>query len=328
MVWCRFLNMFCFVCGHYIKNRPKPEKSNFSEVFKDGYMQYYGPIALDVFDREWTPNSACKNCYNRMNDWLEKRRDRMPFGTPMGWTEDPNGHNSSSCYGCVNNKHFAGMNKRTLRKAKYQSTDYASLPHEHTEGNPPPKPPSPDRVTGLSFSSTSTAKTDENDPIFDPYEPFEFDDGPEVLTQIDMDYLVAILGLSQRSSEFLATFLKRRKLTNKVNATAYRNRQASFQIFFAQDPKNSFTFCTDIAGLATAMGINYIAEEWRLFIDGSVNSLKFVLLHISNKKPAIPLAYSTKLKESYENLSEIMKAIKYADNLWKICGDLKVINIL
>lgn len=97
MVWCALLNMFCYVCGHYIKNRHSTQKSNFSEVFKDGCMQYYGRDRMNNFDYEWTPNSACKNCYNRMNDWLEKRRGSMPFGTPVVWKEDPNGHNSSEC---------------------------------------------------------------------------------------------------------------------------------------------------------------------------------------------------------------------------------------
>lgn len=76
------------------------------------------------------------------------------------------------------------------------------------------------------------------------------------------------------------------------------------------------------------MGMEYVTKDWRLFIDGSVTSLKAVLLHVSNKKPAIPLAYSTKLKESWTTLDQILKAIKYKDHKWKICCDLKVVNML
>lgn len=73
------------------------------------------------------------------------------------------------------------------------------------------------------------------------------------------------------------------------------------------------------------MGMEYIAEDWRLFIDGSVNSLK---AHITNKKPAVPVAYSTQLKESWNTLYDILQAIKYEDHKWKICSDLKVVNML
>lgn len=76
------------------------------------------------------------------------------------------------------------------------------------------------------------------------------------------------------------------------------------------------------------MGMSYKAEEWRLFMDGSVSSLKAVLLHVSNKKPAIPVAYSTILNENWDTLEKILDAITYESNKWNICCDLKVVNIL
>lgn len=322
MVWCALLNFFCYACGHYIPKRSCPEKSNISEAFKDGYLKYYTDH-IDFFDHPWTPNAVCKNCSNRMGDWIDGKRKGMPYGTPVVWMEDPNGHDSSQCYACINNKHISGRPKKNLASVEYKATNYASLPLPHSEANPVPRPPTPDRTSGISFESTST-KTDLSDL---DYEPFEHSDGPELLTQAAMDYLVAILGLSQRTAEFLATFLKRRRLTLNVNASAYRHRQANFETFFAQNDKKTFTYCTNIPGLAKAMGMNYVAKEWRLFVDGSVNSLKAVLLHISNKKPAIPVAYSTVLKESWENLIDITTAIKYKENLWKICGDMKIINM-
>ena len=76
------------------------------------------------------------------------------------------------------------------------------------------------------------------------------------------------------------------------------------------------------------MGMNNIASEWRLFIDGSVSSLKAVLLHGSNRKSPISLAMGINIKEIYKTLKDIMEKIKYYENKWKICCDLKVINIL
>lgn len=74
--------------------------------------------------------------------------------------------------------------------------------------------------------------------------------------------------------------------------------------------------------------MDYIAGDWRLFIDGSVSSLKAVLLHKTNKKPSIPLGFSTTMKETYETLGEILDKIKYNVHKWKICCDLKVVNII
>lgn len=74
--------------------------------------------------------------------------------------------------------------------------------------------------------------------------------------------------------------------------------------------------------------MQYVAGDWRLFIDGSVSSLKVVLLHKTNKKPSIPLALGTNMHETYETLKDILEKIKYNEHKWKICCDLKVVNIL
>jgi hypothetical protein len=50
-----------------------------------------------------------------------------------------------------------------------------------------------------------------------------------------------------------------------------------------------------------AMSVGYgrtSAEEWRLFIDSSLVSLKAVLIHNGNKYPSIPLAHAVHMKDS------------------------------
>lgn len=59
-------------------------------------------------------------------------------------------------------------------------------------------------------------------------------------------------------------------------------------------------FCRDIDGLMTQLGFEHKPDEWRLFIDGSTESLKAILLHNGNEKPSIPLAHLVDLKESYD----------------------------
>jgi hypothetical protein len=48
--------------------------------------------------------------------------------------------------------------------------------------------------------------------------------------------------------------------------------------------------------------IEYEVNEWQLFIDSSIRSLKAVLLHNGNNYTSLPVGHSVHLKESYENL--------------------------
>lgn len=78
----------------------------------------------------------------------------------------------------------------------------------------------------------------------------------------------------------------------------------------------------------SALGFVHRTEEWRLFIDGSKESLKAVLLHNGNEKPAIPVAHSVSMKESRDSMKLFLDAINYEEYKWEICADLKVIAIL
>ena len=71
-----------------------------------------------------------------------------------------------------------------------------------------------------------------------------------------------------------------------------------------------------------------MSEDWWLFIDGSVNSLKAVILHKTNLYSPLPIAYSREEKENYDTLSKLLHLIKYNSYQWKICSDLKVVGIL
>lgn len=72
----------------------------------------------------------------------------------------------------------------------------------------------------------------------------------------------------------------------------------------------------------------YKPEEWRLFIDFSIRSLKAILLHNTNVLAPVPITHSTVLKESYENVKIVLKKIKYSEHQWRICGDLNIIGIV
>ena len=86
--------------------------------------------------------------------------------------------------------------------------------------------------------------------------------------------------------------------------------------------------CTDIPGVMSSLKIEYVPEEWRLFIDSSKRSLKAVLLHNGNKYASVPVGHSVHLKECYKNLDLVLNKLFYSEHKWTICGDLKIISML
>ena len=66
-------------------------------------------------------------------------------------------------------------------------------------------------------------------------------------------------------------------------------------------------------------------NDWRLFIDSSLRSLKAVLLHNTNQCPSIPLAHSVVMKENYQNVKALLDALNYE---WDVIGDFKMVAFL
>ena len=83
-------------------------------------------------------------------------------------------------------------------------------------------------------------------------------------------------------------------------------------------------FCYDVDGLMNALGIKREPQEWRLFKDSWKLSLKTVLLHNRNQHPSIPVGHAVHMKETYENLKQLLNKLEYNKCGWHICGDLKV----
>ena len=80
--------------------------------------------------------------------------------------------------------------------------------------------------------------------------------------------------------------------------------------------------------LCKNFGYSHRPEEWRLFIDSSKLSLKAVLLHNKNILPSFPVGYAAHMKETYENMKNLLQCINYKQYRWQLCGDFKVIAIL
>ena len=82
-----------------------------------------------------------------------------------------------------------------------------------------------------------------------------------------------------------------------------------------------------------SVGGKYDPKDWRLFIDSSSKTGLCACL-IYNKKdkfdkrPIVPLLFSTSLTESYDDLEKVLTFIGYEKHQWRIVSDLKILNCL
>ena len=72
----------------------------------------------------------------------------------------------------------------------------------------------------------------------------------------------------------------------------------------------------------------YNKAKWWLFIDASKDSIKVVLIHNGNTLSCLPIAYSTTMKKSYENLKAFLTSIQYDDHNQHICAYFNVVVML
>jgi len=115
-------------------------------------------------------------------------------------------------------------------------------------------------------------------------------------------------------------------LDEGMKITLYRYRQKNLEEFFTME--GALVACKDVDGLFTALNKSHCSDEWRLFIDSSKFNLNAVLLHNGNVLPSIPIAHAFGIKESDDNMKQLLQYIKYDTYKWNICADLKVIAIL
>lgn len=313
-------DVFCYICGEYsMKKNRKP----ISDFVRKAYLSYFG-IYLKNQDKCWVPHFVCKTCVEHLRQWTNGKRKSLKFGVPMIWKEQKN-HNED-CYFCLVN--IIGINSNNRHKWKYPDLDSARRPLQHSDEIPIPT------LTSLSMLPEDDMETRTSDELHSNKcegrnSDFEEDSAtPQRFNQEELNDLIRDLNLSKESSELLASRLKEKNLLYPgTKITYYRNREKDLLPFFSQD--NNLVYCNDVKGLLEKMDLlEYIPDQWRLFIDSSKRSLKCVLLHNGNKYGSIPIGHSTKMKEEYETISLVLKKIKYEEHQWVICVDLKMVNFL
>jgi hypothetical protein len=115
-------------------------------------------------------------------------------------------------------------------------------------------------------------------------------------------------------------------LQKNSNISNFRYRQKYIAQCFVS--AGDLVYCTDIGKVVAALGQDHKTDEWRLFVDSLKHSLKSVLLHNGNKHPSIPTAYAVHVKETFENMKNLLDKINYNKHCWNVCGDFKIIAIL
>ncbi|XP_017476998.1 PREDICTED: uncharacterized protein LOC108366995 [Rhagoletis zephyria] len=172
--------------------------------------------------------------------WKSEKKKAMPFGIPMMWL-DNSPHQQENCYGCIN--YHKTLNRRKAKNKSYVAVPSVQLPLPHSEFVPVPTYRSIDLQTEYDPGEGTSYETSK-DPI--------------LVTQKQLDAIVAILCLTQKKSEQLASFLKGNNLLAKgTKVTAYRKRQKELEKFFNVNDAKNFAYCNDIEKLMETIGLTY-----------------------------------------------------------------------
>lgn len=320
MDFCDKKDRFCYICAKFFIERNKRTRSG---TFQQLFRSYY--------EREWinepyTPNNGCSTCYKALCDWSADKRDKPKYKIPAIWI-NPGVHNPNDCYFCVNK--VWGVTPKKRDAVRYNSTKYTALPIEHSPDSPPLNTPEksipiapldPMDFDDFSYQQPSTSS-------YVP--PREANINIQLISQAQLNNLCRELDLSQTKSKTLATELKKSNLLAPgVTVSSQKHRQEQFIQYFKTEDKLSF--CSDIRGLMQKLNIDYNADDWRLFIDGSKSGfeMKAVLLHNELAYMPVPIAYTKDLKETYISMKLIFDKIKYNDHSWDFSGDLKVVALV
>lgn len=317
-------NIFCFICGKFcIASQIKAITENTQKF----YEQYFGRV-MQNRDVDWVPNIVCKSCDSSLNLWWHGKRAQMAFAVPMIWKK-PRNHRTD-CYFCLTN--VTGFSAKNKHKIVYPDCRSIDKPIMHGEKFPVPITPQQINIETAHYNSNESKSSSSSeafsescsssaDPVYIP------EDEPHLLDQEELSDLIRDLGLTKEKSELLASRMRQwNLLKNETRVTVYRDRNADLLEFFNKE--NCICYCVNVGGLIGHLGMKYNSSDWRLFIDGSTDSLKACLLHNGNELPSIPLAHSVDWKESRESIKEILSVVNYEQYGWNICCDLKVVSML
>ena len=237
-----------------------------------------------------------------------------------------------------------------LRQETDALPQFLSLPPIPIETNHPVPSPSLQYASDVEMESESSSEEsdDSDDPVYQPAGPSAHpSDG--LISQGVFDSLVSICALTQKKGEALGSALRNLGCLESGVKTGQRTRSRVFDQFFntqrvvfqlkakrgTSEPTTKeidVVYCSNISGLFEQLNQQYNAEDYRLFLDGSRKSFKALLLQNEpdgdKRKPAVPIAESDGMPESYQAIKTILELLNYDVHQWYVQGDFKIINII
>lgn len=298
---------FCYICGKYFgKRRNYPIKNN--QQLQTSFESYFDLKLSHDIDKVWAPSCVCSSCHAVLNQWWKGKKKYFPFSVPRVWRE-PEFHGEGGCYFC------SIKLKSGKAKTFYPNLSCSTAPVPRN--GPPPEP------------NLQASNMDENFEAVDSDHSStesDFKETEEAMVRVNLprfNEIIKDLQLSKRSSFKLLAQLKENNLTApSVTYRSIRHRSDGLKSYFIEE--GNICYCTDIPGLITLLYAGYDQNDWILFIDGSLQTIKAVLIQINNEKNPIPILYGKHMKENYEVVHQIMDKINYQSENWKICCDFKV----
>lgn len=311
---CVYRDKFCLVCGLYApKNKMRIVTSNFTKAY-----QSYFSVKLPL-NQWYIPNVVCFYCYFGLLKSYSQNFLNFKYVNPVKWFPNKR-HIVKQCYFCQNNT-------KTLT-LKYE--DRATFAYFNSDKVQPAVERNKNVLNTQNIIQNDSDDSDE-DSINTISDNDDYCEEPHLVTQSDFNDLIKDTNMSSRSAEILASRLQEWRLVAPdfcVSAGRKRANNSIFKGCFIKDESTGITYTPNVAKVFEVIGHPYDPSDWRLFIDGSVKSIKGVLLHIGNIYPSIPIMYATKVKETYENIKIILRLIKYEEHSWLICCDLKIVAIM
>jgi len=287
-------------------------------LIKERYYKYF-KMRIGDQEKSFAPHTVCKKCSSNLSMWSAGKLTKLPFSTPMSWREQRS--HGEDCYFCLTK--VAGFNKKNANKIIYPDLPSAIRPRLYEGGEIPPV---------YSASSENSVEEIEPEEEMEPADEEWKDETkePSKMSQQQLDLLVRRLGLSKADSAVAGSLLKGfGVLAPETKFAFYRDRDRQYSQYFKTSDRLGFVYCHDVLGLMSELGIlTNVRNDWWLFIDGSVSSVKAVLLHVQNRFPALPVGYSREAKESYEVMKYLFQLLRYEEYQWMVGGDFKMIGIL
>jgi hypothetical protein len=153
-----------------------------------------------------------------------------------------------------------------------------------------PEVPVLQRTETLKDAYTNSSDSGGDD---DEFQCHTESQSPQLFTQSELKN--EDLGLPKEKAEFLGSRLREQNLLAAGTSMCwYRSTEQEFTSCVSKD--GDLVYCCNIPGLMQKFGVQFEANEWRLFIHSSKRSLKAVLLHYGNNYVSLPIGHYLHLK--------------------------------